>query len=563
MSFSNLSLKKKLIAGFLFSALITLIVGLIGLEAINSSSTQIENLISTEQVFLIDAERLQIMALQHRRYEKDFFLNIGNLEKQNKYLGNFEKVSGKTRQILKKIEANLQVMDSVPTEVTTSVTKTQIAYNNYVDNFKKLASTVQQDQSITPQQANKMMKPFKGFIYDFEKGAFLLEETAIKWSNEASVAVTNTGKRSYSLIFGILPIALIINIAGGIMISRILSKPIVEASGFAEKMAKGDFTHSIHTKLKDETGVLVNALNAMGTNLRTIFQDISSGVETLSSASTGLSAISNQMSANAEQTTSKANTVAAAAEEMSVNMDSVAAASEETSVNVNMVAAAAEEMSTTIAKIASNTEETKTITGAAVTQSQNASSQIDELGIAAQEIGKVTETITEISEQTNLLALNATIEAARAGEAGKGFAVVANEIKDLAKQTSDATSEIKNKISKIQSATRNSVTEITQITGVISEVNEMVSTIAVTVDEQSVATQEIAENVSQASQGIQEVNENVAQTSSVTREVATNIAEVSQASSEINGSSSQVHVNAEELSDLAVRLTGLVSQFKV
>ena len=66
-----------------------------------------------------------------------------------------------------------------------------------------------------------------------------------------------------------------------------------------------------------------------------------------------------------------------------------------------------------------------------------------ELGTAAQEIGKVVETITEISEQVNLLALNATIEAARAGEAGKGFAVVANEIKDLARQTATDTGEIK------------------------------------------------------------------------------------------------------------------------
>ena len=61
----------------------------------------------------------------------------------------------------------------------------------------------------------------------------------------------------------------------------------------------------------------------------------------------------------------------------------------------------------------------------AVHQAGSASEKMSALSDAADKIGKVTETITEISEQTNLLALNATIEAARAGEAGKGFAVVA------------------------------------------------------------------------------------------------------------------------------------------
>ena len=62
----------------------------------------------------------------------------------------------------------------------------------------------------------------------------------------------------------------------------------------------------------------------------------------------------------------------------------------------------------------------------------SASERVDKLGIAAREIGKVTEAINAISSQTNLLALNATIEAARAGEAGRGFAVVADEVKKLA-----------------------------------------------------------------------------------------------------------------------------------
>jgi methyl-accepting chemotaxis protein len=376
---------------------------------------------------------------------------------------------------------------------------------------------------------------------------------------EVKIPVTNLIRS----IFMVASVAAVCIALFAMLIAGKIAKPLRKGVDFAKMISSGDLTNHLDISQKDEVGILANALNEMNANLRTMFQDISFGVQTLSSSSTELSVISNQMFANSEQTTGKASGVAAAAEEMSVNMDSVAAASEETSVNVSMVAAAAEEMSTTITQIASHTEKTKSITETAVVQSQNASDRINELGVAAQEIGKVTEAITEISDQTNLLALNATIEAARAGEAGKGFAVVANEIKELAKQTSEATSEIKEKIVRIQDASRSSVTEITQITGVISEVSEMVSVVAVTVEEQANATQEIADNVSQASQGIQDVNENVAQASSVTREVAGDIAEVGQASGEINDSSSQVNVSADELSELAEKLTGIVKQFQV
>lgn len=346
-------------------------------------------------------------------------------------------------------------------------------------------------------------------------------------------------------------------------LARAITHPIANLISYAQKITKGDLTAKPSLEQQDEIGQLSVSLNNMGDNLRAMFQKIATVTETLAGASTGLATVSAEMSNNVEKTTAKANTVAVAAEEMSVNMSSVAAATEETSVNVNLVATAADAMSSTIAEISLNTEKTMRITKTAVSQSANATAQIKELGAAALEIGKVTETITEISEQTNLLALNATIEAARAGDAGKGFAVVANEIKDLAKQTSEATGLIKNKIDAIQNASKGSVAEISQVSGVIDEIDAKISIVAQTLEGQSNATEEIAQNVAQASQGIQEVNENVAQASSVTEEIAADIAMVGQSSSEINGSSSLVRVNAADLEGLSLELSEIVAQFKV
>jgi len=391
--------------------------------------------------------------------------------------------------------------------------------------------------------------------------AMALDQKELMANDETKVLkmYTSLNRTMWILLFFGVIICLIL----GVAITRAITVPLQKSVAMIQAVEQGDLTQQLDINQKDEVGLMATALNKMSVNLRRLIGDISHGVVTLNSTSSELSDLSVEMSANSEETTGRSHTVSAAAEEMSVNMDSVAAASEETSVNVNMVAAAAEEMSATISEIAANTEKTCAITDSAVVKSKKASEQIHELGNAAQEVGKVTESITEISEQTNLLALNATIEAARAGEAGKGFAVVANEIKDLAKQTAEATNEIKGKISKIQDATKSAVADITEITGVIGEVNEMVSVVSVTVEEQSSATQEIADNVGQASLGIQEVNENVAQASSVTGEVASDIAEVGQAAQELNVSSKQVNTNASGLKELSGKLAETVEQFKI
>ena len=380
--------------------------------------------------------------------------------------------------------------------------------------------------------------------------------------HEEKAARSDSKKAEITAVLGMIigfGVALIL----GILLSKSITRPIYKAVAYTKKMARGNLRETIDTDRKDEIGIFIRTLNNMTSSLRDMIRDIAEGVDTLSSSSTELSAISHQMATGAEQTSEKSNTVSTAAEEMSANMTSVAAAAEQASTNVTMVATASEEMTATISEISQNTEKALSITEKAVSEAQSASDTVDQLGKAAREIGKVTESITEISEQTNLLALNATIEAARAGDAGKGFAVVANEIKELAKQAAGATDEIKRKIEGIQNSTDGTVKQIDQISRVINEVNEIVSIIATAVEEQSVTTRDIAGNVAQAAQGIQEVTENVAQSSTVATEIARDIADVNEAAQEMTNSSSQVNLSAENLSRLAEQLKAMTEQFKI
>jgi len=342
-----------------------------------------------------------------------------------------------------------------------------------------------------------------------------------------------------------------------------ITSRLTSAIDLAHDIRNKDLTSTIDIKNMDEIGALMDALNKMGASLRDIIVSMGKNAETLSSSSIGMSSIAEEMATSSEQTSEKSDSVSSAAEEMTENMNSVAASMVQSSANINTVASAAEEMNSTINEIAQNAEKARDVTLEAVDKANNSTRIMNDLSESATDIGKVVETITEISEQVNLLSLNATIEAARAGEAGKGFAVVANEIKDLAKQTSEASMDIKLKINNIQESSAGSLSSIEEISKVISDVNEIVSTIAAAVEEQSSATSEISQNISQASSGIEEVNANVNKSSVVAAEITSDISSVNQSSSEIAEKSSKVKLSAEELSSLAARLDELVGQFKI
>lgn len=365
------------------------------------------------------------------------------------------------------------------------------------------------------------------------------------------------------LFIGICLIAGLIIGVIAFFITRTITRPLKQTVLFVQKVSEGDFSESVDIKSNDELGTMVNNVNSMNGKLRDMIKEIISGISQLNTSSGRLTDLSTQVSNRAQDNANKANTVSVAAEGMTANINSVASAMEESSVNVNTVASAAEEMNSTIIEIARNAESARGITLNAVEKVNESTGMMNELSMAAKEIGNVVETITDISEQVNLLSLNATIEAARAGEAGKGFAVVASEIKDLAKQTSDASLDIKAKIDNIQQSSKGSLTSIETILSVISEVNDIVSTIATSVEEQSSATREISQNISQASSGIEEVNENVSQSSVSVGEITKEINLVNQSSNTISGKSTEVKSSASDLSQLAERLDEMVCRFKI
>ena len=177
------------------------------------------------------------------------------------------------------------------------------------------------------------------------------------------------------------------------------------------------------------------------------------------------------------------------------------------------------------------------------------------LGSSSQEISQAVNLIGRFAAQTHLLALKASIEAARAGEQGKGFAVIADEVRSLATQSAEATSEIETLVNKIQLETNEVVKAMNKGTEQIAVGNELV--------------QQTHRSLSQVSQVSHEINNLVdsitlatklqSETSTKVSQTVVDVAAIAENNSQF---ATEVSASIKNLSTIAAKLQSDIGKFK-
>jgi methyl-accepting chemotaxis protein len=278
-----------------------------------------------------------------------------------------------------------------------------------------------------------------------------------------------------------------------------------------------------------------------------------------------------------DQIMARMNTASSQATSMSDNINTCNEQVSEITDNVQSVANAIEEMSASFSEVSQSAQSSAVSNKQAYQMAESTQESVLTLSKAASEIGQVTEMIMSIASQTNLLALNATIEAASAGEAGKGFAVVANEVKELAKQSGEASEDIRSRVESIQKSTNEVLNAIETITTMVGESSDMSHTIAAAVQEQTHVNNEISENVARLANSAQTVSKAMDETNEGAQGVLEAVEQSKQQSQLINQNVITVQDSVQstvsgmeeagsatnELAKLTAELNVMLSKFQV
>lgn len=496
--FKNAKIKTKLLTCFILLAILTGIVGSLGIYdmyVLNDASNEMyyERLIPIEDLSTIQKNLLLI---------RSNFLLLTYERNENNRLSRIEGIN-------QLYEANDALIDKY--------SKTNL------DDAEK-AELKQLNDSLVPYRRflNECLELIKEGRYDeadalipeFAKARERVDATIdelIKINTDAAEQLNIRNAASFRLqsiiMVSISLLGVVLAIVIGLYIASIISKPLAKLVKAADKIAQGDLDVDIDIDTKDEVGSLAQAFRNMTDNINEVMTNISSASE--------------QVASGAKQVSDSSMELSQGATEQASSIEELTASIEEIASQTRLNAENADQAN----KIAEDAKE-NAIRGNE--QMKDMLKAMDEINDSSSNISRIIKVIDEIAFQTNILALNAAVEAARAGQHGKGFAVVAEEVRNLAARSANAAKEttamIEGSIKKVDGGTKianETAQALNRIVDGVAKVANLVGDIALASNEQ-------AAGIAQVNQGISQVSE-VVQTNSATSE------ESAAASEELSG----------------------------
>ena len=601
--FRGMKIQTKLLVGFLVMTAIALVLGITGLVSIKTLSDKSDELNKLQAESHVAASVLSA----HHQWREELTESVligtefkGSLDPTACSLGVWLN-NGTTNGIVDEKALSILIEISEPHEFIHREAQT---VQGYLQNG---------DQAAAEEYFAKIVLPKAQEVIS---GLTRIEERYATMTDVLADDITTTGDFLMILIVIFLVVAIIACALLSMLLPTSIVRPLKSLSTVMQTAASGDFTHRIP---KDRGGVMAklidscNAVLEFSENsviaLHSIVRDLRGTAQGILSVSSGmannsvmlreqtssLSSTTEEFSAGTSQSVSSLSTasshisaVASSIEEINSTISNVAAAAEETSTMVKQssslvdsikdsisktsgsvklvsnafrsVAESVENINKSIILVSEHSLSAKNQMADADKKANNTNQIIQRLETASKQIGKIVSLISDIADQTNMLALNAAIEAAGAGEAGKGFMVVANEVKELAKQTADATDEIADHIENMQHNMPEAVAAVSEITVFINGMAEFMNSFALEIKQQGSRSDQIADESSAAAQRIAEITEEISRISEHALSVTKTVAESTKGVNEIAKATAELAVGSQEIAMNSERAANNISE---
>ncbi|TFD95807.1 methyl-accepting chemotaxis protein [Jeotgalibacillus sp. R-1-5s-1] len=560
-----MKIKGKLIISYLALGLLVIVLGAVSLFSLgqmnaNSESTYYDRVIPIMKLgevgMLTENTRVQVMSAVVNR--------------DPSLTANAEENIAKVAELLEEYQST--AMTAQETEV---VQRFESEWNIYAERVQVLAGTISQGDYDAAEVQLGENAPY----YSTAKDSLIeLEELNVSIAESTYKDSVSLFEFNRLLIY-IIGIAVVIAaIVLGIFMGRAIGGPLARVADRMQLVANGDLTNEpIHSKRKDEIGVLVKATNKMQEDLRSVIQSIS--------------AVTGNVSAQSEELTQSSVEVREGSEQIAVTMQELASGSEAQANNAGELSEKMELFALRIQEINDQSADISRQSESVIRHAEDGSSMMEEsvqqmmviddvmadavqkvrgLDHQTNEISKLVNVIREVAEQTNLLALNAAIEAARAGEHGKGFAVVADEVRKLAEQVASSVNEITGFVSGIQIESKGVVTSLEKGYGEVNTGTQKIAGTGEKFNEINHSIKNMIEMVSQISVNLSAINENsqvmnasIQEIASVSEEAAAGIEETAASSQQSLSTIETISASADELAKLAEGLSDEVGKFKL
>lgn len=565
----KMSIKVKLLLGFVATTLILIVVGLLGLYGLDTQQKNTEriygyNLRSIDQLHQVKESLLDIrMELQNAVLYKDPEQTTTAVRKINIY----------TQQNQTVLNSYSEMDLSEDTEA--DYIKLQGLLVEYHDARTKL---LEEASAGNYNKAGEMLRGVLEIIgrVDVVIDGLIVKNQVMAKEDFGANTVTYNKIRLYMLIIAVSGVSA--SMAISILISFGISKIAKKGLAFARAMGDGDLTYQVQVKSDDELGKLIKALLQARDNIRNLIHNIIEQSQEVTSSSEELSATLEEMSSTFSQIESNTSSIVDNIQEVHVITEELSATVEQ--VNSGVAQLSSESMQSSdesvhikdrSIEIKNKGFESKSLADTLYEEKEEKILKAIEQGNVVDEIIIFAESIAAIAEQTNLLAINAAIESARAGEQGKGFAVVADEIRVLAEKSSGYVKNIQSVVANVKSAvgnlSENSKDVLDFISNRVREDYKLLIETGSSYEKDAAFVSDLSKNVAAMAESLNTSTEEIA---AVVQTIVTNVDSTNRNSDEIMLSIEQTAKAMEEVaktaqhqSEIAEELSRMTSVFKI